>query len=50
MPVTFKPLPPDHLLFSGDVSFVFRHELPEDETEQDESESDTDPGDEPTPA
>jgi len=33
-----KPVPPDHPMFSGGVSFVFQHELPEDEPEQDEFE------------
>jgi hypothetical protein len=33
-----RPVPPEHPLFSGQVFFVFQHELPEDEPEQDESE------------
>jgi hypothetical protein len=26
-----KPVPPDHPMFHGGVSFVFRHDLPEDD-------------------
>ena len=42
MPREIKLLPPDHPIFSGGVSFVFRSDLP---AEQDESE-DEDEGDE----
>jgi hypothetical protein len=28
-----KPVPPDHPMFHGGVSFVFCHELPQDEAE-----------------
>jgi hypothetical protein len=45
-----KPVPPDHPMFSGGVSFVFRHELDEDEGEQPERDDVADSGDEPTPA
>jgi hypothetical protein len=40
VPPEIKPLPPDHPLFTRGVSFVFQNELPEGETEQDESEPD----------
>jgi hypothetical protein len=33
--ITFRPLPADHPLFQGGVSFIFRNELPE--VEQDTS-------------
>jgi hypothetical protein len=42
VPSEFKPVPPDHPMFSGQVSFVFQHELPEDEPEQDEHEPEDD--------
>jgi hypothetical protein len=42
MPPTFRDLPPDHPIFHGGVSFVFRDELPEDEpaSEQDDAAAD----------
>ncbi len=39
MPTTWGEVPPDHPLFTGGVSFVFKDELP-DEPEADEHESD----------
>jgi hypothetical protein len=41
MPIIFRgPLPPDHPIFNGGVSFVFRAELPlEDDDEDDEDEA-----------
>lgn len=43
MRVTFRgPVPPEHPMFSGQVSFVFRNELPDDEAEQDEHEPEDD--------
>jgi hypothetical protein len=40
MPITFKPLPPDHPIFTRGVGLVFRHEPPVDEAEEEESDSD----------
>jgi hypothetical protein len=37
-----KPVPPDHPMFHGQVFFVFPHELPEDEPEQDDDVVDVD--------
>jgi hypothetical protein len=40
-----KPVPPDHPMFHSGVSFVFRHDLPEDELEH-EQDDDVVDGDE----
>jgi hypothetical protein len=42
VPSEFKPVPPDHPMFSIGPSFVFLGELPEDEPEQDEHEPEDD--------
>jgi hypothetical protein len=42
MPITLgEELPEDDPIFTGQVSFVFRSELPEDEPEPNEEPSDT---------
>jgi hypothetical protein len=45
VPSTFKPLPPEHPIFHGGVSFVFRSEVPQpEEAPEDEHDSKDDEG------
>jgi hypothetical protein len=41
VPSTFEPLPPDHPLFRGGVSFVFRSELPQPQEAPEASDPDS---------